>query len=676
MKKILILVIFFAMNYGNPVYAQDETPPIYIAFLWHMHQPIYWPYESIIETENNGYYDYSLIEIHNVRTGPYTDWPANAVQMGIEAGMPHFGAQVSFSGSLIENLNNLETAGNQNFQNWKSPWNSIINQTTSLGNPRLDMVAFGYHHPLMGLIDERDIRGQIQAHREIMADNFNGTYSRGIFPPENAFSVRMIKPLVEEGIEWVLVDNIHFERVCQGYPFNLGGNLYEPNQAGILNPDPGDWTQLTGLWAPTPVSVRWAHQPHHVESVDPATGEISQMIAVPASRYLGNEDGRGGFGALNYEGVMSQFESANIDSLHPILIVLHHDGDNHGGGTDAYYNYNFQNFVIWLQEHPDRFVCTTIQDYLDLFPPDEDDVIQVESGSWSGADNGDPEFKKWNGDPDSETGYSPDRNSWAVVTAAKNIVFTAEQIDPDHPATQLGRHYLLNAESSDYWYWDYAQNGIWDAHPTRGSNLAVEAALPVTQNGPNLTAPTIYLPQREPYNPGCTEWNIPQDQDFSIWTYVFDLDGLQSVELKYRFDLDGINSPQTTDNETYAGGSDVTAWETLPMTAQTIIPQTDPLPLFKADQYSAEVTGLTDVLVDYYVQAIDNSGNIGKSPLARTWIGHYSGSDTPYIMDGQLDATAQLLLSYADLSLYADWNGSELYVAAPSAQSLQNDGFI
>ena len=34
------------------------------------------------------------------------------------------------------------------------------------------------------------------------------------------------------------------------------------------------------------------------------------------------------------------------------------------------------------------------QDYLGMYPPDPNDVIHVEDGSWSGADNGDPEFSE------------------------------------------------------------------------------------------------------------------------------------------------------------------------------------------------------------------------------------------------------------------------------------------
>jgi hypothetical protein len=539
--SLLLVLLLIGVAFASAGEKRGLNPPIYIAFLWHMHQPIYWPYESVVQTDLNGRYSYSVQDIHNQRLGPYTSWPKIAVQKGVTANLGNFGAQVSFSGSLIENLNTLEADGNVNFQNWKSHWNTAKTQLTTLGNPRLDMVAFGYHHPLMGLIEGLDIRKQIQAHKQMMASNFSGSYSRGMFPPENAFSPRMIPALADEGIEWVMVDNVHFDRTCQGYPFSTSGNLYEPNRADILNPNPGDWVALNGLWAPTQNSARWGRQPRYVQYVDPATGAARRIIAVPTDRYMGNEDGRGGFGALNYEYVMSQLEPYNTDPAHPILIVLHHDGDNYGGGSEAYYNSNFQNFVNWVQSNATRFVCTTVQDYLELFPPDSLNPIHIEDGSWSGADNGDPEFKKWNGDPSG--GYSPDRNSWGIITAAKNFVATAEQINPGSPNTLNAWKYFLNGEASDYWYWDGSQNGTWDSHPARASNLAIPYARTVTGGGTDLTPPTIYLPQREPYNPGATEWGINQPPEFTVWTYVFDLSGLASVKLRYRTDLDGRHQP-------------------------------------------------------------------------------------------------------------------------------------
>ena len=624
MKKNLLLIATILISFGFSGGEKESgtNPPIYIAFLWHMHQPIYFPYETIIQTQANNHYPFSVIDIHNQRWGPYTSWPKNAVQKGINANMPHFGAQVSFSGSLIENLNNLEIAGNNNFQNWKSHWNTIKNQNTSLNNPRLDLVGFGYFHPLMGLIDYTDIRKQIQYHRNIFTTNFPGAYSKGIFPPENAFSNRMIPALKDEGIEWVLVDNIHFDRACEGYPFSTAGNIYEPNKADIVNPNPGDWVQLNGLWAPTRNSARWGRQPHYVEYVDPATGNKSKIIAVPCDRYMGNEDGRGGFGALNYDAVMSQLESYNTVPAHPILIVLHHDGDNYGGGSESYYNSNFQAFVNWLQSNPSRFVCTTVQDYLQMFPPNPNDIIHIEDGSWSGADNGDPEFKKWLGDPDGN-GYSPDINSWGVLTAAKNLVLTANQINPNDPNTINAWKYLLVGQSSDYWYWDGSLNGLWDSHPTRAANQAVNYAKQVT--GQDLTPPTIFLPQREPYNPGGTEWGIAQTNDIKIWSYVYDKSGLKSVTLKYRIDNDGFNSTSTIHNETYAGGSDVGNWIDIPMIGVVKSSQTNPMPLIKAKEYNAEISGLNDKLIDYYIEAIDSNNNVERTPIKHCWIGANSG---------------------------------------------------
>jgi Glycosyl hydrolase family 57 len=647
---------------------------IHIAFLWHMHQPNYFPGETIIETEAANHYDYSIYEIHTTRNGPYTTWPADAVQMGIDAGMPHFGAQVSFTGSLVENLNELENEGVA-FSNWHQSWNQMSTATTTLGNPRIDMVGFGYFHPLMGLLWSSDIEGQITRHRLQDAQEFDGDYSNGIFPPENAFSPLMIPSLVDQGLDWVLVDNIHFDRACVGYPWNNGGSVVEVNASEVQNPNPGDWVALNGLWAPTQVSAQWGHQPHWVEHVDPATGQTSRIIAVPASRYLGNEDGRGGFGALQYDLVMSQLEPFNTDPDHPILVVLHHDGDNHGGGTDSYYHNNFQAFVNWLAANDTRFECTTIEDYLERFPPDQNDVIHVEPGSWAGADAGDPEFKKWLGDP--WQGYSPDINSWGVITAAKHIVNSAWALASNNADVREAARYLHMGEASDYWYWDGAQDGIWDTHPTRAANLAVPLALPYANQ--SNAAPTIFLPQREPYNPGATEWGDQQSASFDVWTYVYDLDGLESVQLMIRADGDGINDPNTTANETYSGGAGVGNWQTLPMNAIWIEPQTNEAPLHKAHEYRATVPGIANNhLLDYYVRAEDENGTVSRSPIQHVYVGPFGGGGggNGWLIDGVLDDGARLLYEQGEFALWGGLRGDSLYVAATAAPILGEDVFI
>ena len=105
---------------------------------------------------------------------------------------------------------------------------------------------------------------------------------------------------------------------------------------------------------------------------------------------------------------------------------------------------------------------------------------------------------------------------------------------------------------------------------------------------------------------------------------------MKESELKYRIDTDGKNNQNSNHNEIYAGGSEVGSWITLPM-SERIFPkgnitsntQADlyMLPTVIANQYSAEIAGLSEKLVDYYVEVTDNKGNITKSKIQHVWVG-------------------------------------------------------
>lgn len=673
-----------------------------IGFLWHMHQPIYYPGESIIQTDNNNRYSYSVKDIHNQRFGPYTTWPRDAIQSGL--GLPNLGASVSFSGTLMKNLNDMQAAGVNGgmWNNWQGAYSQARGWNTAEGNPRLDMIGFNWAHALMPLLDTRDMRMQIQLHKQAVANTFGSSvpYSKGFFPAETAFSERMIPALKAEGIDWTLVDNIHFDRATKNYPHTNSSGLFAPNKADQINPDPattgGAWVQLNNVWAPSKVSAPFSYRPHNVQYVDPSTGVTTKMVAVPAARYEGNEDGRGGFGALQYESVLDQVRSYNTDPAHPMLAVLHHDGDNYGGGSDSYYHTNFQNMVNWATSGSgaSKYNVTTISDHLKRFPVAANDVIHVENGSWAGADNGDAEFKKWLGDPNG-SGWSPDRNSWAVLTAAKNRVFTAEDILPitNHNNilnnagnnTDKAWHYLVQAEASDHWYWDGTE--IWDSNVTRGSNLAVQKADQVIASyfGVEQTPPTVFVPQRDSYNPGEKEFNnTAEPSDFKVWTYAYDVSGLQSVTLKYRLDNDGENPLSSSENETYAGGGEVGAWASIPMTSGDVAPPGSILaPQYRALQYAGQIAGVSSKLVDYYVEAVDHNGNVTKSDIQHVWVGNSTGGGgsgttgpkTAFTMDGVLDAEAKEAASNGGMKLHVAMRGGKLYVATNDAGET-NDHFI
>ena len=287
-KSLILLYILVALS----VSAAAQKPPIYIAFQWHMHQPVYWPGEMVKQTIDAHRMSYNLLDVFTSRTGPYTTYAPGAVNK--LTGFEHAGAQVSFSGSLMEDLNVLEANG-MAFANWKQNWNAMTSKKTSPGNQRLDMVGFGYYHPLMPLLDSMDIGYHIEKHKDAFAANFPGLpYSKGFFPPECAFEEQMIPSLVKQGIEWVMVDNAHIDRTSVGLSYEKNFSIVEPNKADQLNADPGDWVKLNGLYAPGKISGGWGHRPHWMKYVDPNTGKEYRMIAMPASLLFGNEDGRGG----------------------------------------------------------------------------------------------------------------------------------------------------------------------------------------------------------------------------------------------------------------------------------------------------------------------------------------------------------------------------------------------
>ncbi len=438
--------------------------------------------------------------------------------------------------------------------------------------------------------------------------------------------------------------------------------MFTPNPADQVNPNPaehgGAWVQLNNIWAPSRVSAPFGYQPHRVQYVNPDTGAITRMVAVPATRYEGNEDGRGGYGAFLYDVVMDQYIAYNTDAAHPMFVVLHHDGDNYGGGSEAYYHNNFQNMVNWAGADPDYDV-STVEDYLERFPPATGDVIHVEDGSWVGADNGDPEFKKWLGDPDAG-GWSPDRNSWAVLTATKNRVFTAEAIAPaanmqnvmtgSGTNTEKAWHWLLCSEARDYWYWDGTE--VWDSNVTRACNQAVVYADQVLAGHADTVPPTVFLPQRDPYNPGGYEWGgSPESSDFEVWTLAYDVNGLTSVTLKWRLDNDGVNPISSIQNETYAGGSEVGAWTSVAMSSSQLPPpQNGVLPAtYRAARYSAAITGQQNVLIDYYVEAVDGQGNVTRSPIQHVYVGEGSGGpggDVAVIDPNPAEAGHNVAISY------------------------------
>jgi hypothetical protein len=576
-----------------------DTPVLYFGIHKHMHQPYY-------DTVDPDYWDGEKDDIFGSRGGPYTDFVPAAIRQYEDAGLPHGGLTCSWSGSLIEQLERCAEKGRcgGRFSGWTRQLRDVATLTTSLGNARLDISAFGFHHPLMPLIPHRDIVRQIQLHRGLIPDVLGVEPSDILFPPETAFHPRIIPALNAAGIRAVLYDSIHRSRACRDYPYGgTSEGMLPPNRADQVNPPVSDWLRLHNVWTGSEIAPSLL-RPEYLAYTDP-DGVTHKVIGVPAERYIGNEDARGGFGALQYPDVLGQVyehlqDTGGFDPKHPPFFVLHSDGDNYGGGAESYYRHNTAGMIAWLQDDP-RFALITIADYLDRFPPDPEQTVHLEPGSWSGADNGDPQFMKWFGryrEP-----YSPDLNSWAVLTALQNAVHTLEDAAPEHPQLAELTRLMLTAEASDYWYW--TGQSVWDQQVTNAANRAWAIAgsdfKDLAGAGRDRTGPTVFPPWVTPENPGGKQWGqgglMDAPREARVHSFVYDLSGLARVTLRLRSDQ-GEQTLTMHDNGPYPcrTGARVTA-----------------------NYYTADLPiGLGDVR--YFIEAEDRRGNVTRGALERIFL--------------------------------------------------------
>jgi hypothetical protein len=341
-----------------------------------------------------------------------------------------------------------------------------------------------------------------------------------------------------------------------------------------------------------------------VQYTDPE-GVVSKIIAVPAERYIGNEDARGGFGALQYPDVLGQVYDQMVahgtfDPQHPPFFLLHSDGDNHGGGAESYYKHNTGRLVEWIKGDP-RFELVTIRDYLQTFPPDPEQAVHIEPGAWSGADNGDPQFMKWFSRY--HEAYSPDLNSWAVLTALQNAVHSIEDTRPTSRLLATITRLMLTAETSCYWYW--TGQTVWDQQVTHAANLGYEHAGSeidaILTAGKDRTGPTLFAPWVTPENPGGKRWGQGCLQDAPrqgiVHTFVYDISGVKRVTLILR----------TPRGETAFAMQDNGAYPNQTGAAVT------------ANYYTADLpVGAGDVR--YFIEAEDTQGNVSRSALERVYL--------------------------------------------------------
>ncbi|GEM_PF-824747 len=649
----------------------SDANKVHTTYLWHMHQPIYWPkstsgsgngYEKAKDTMDNAgargnHPTETLSDIFGVddRKAGYQYRMKDSV--GGMGQASESGAQCTMSGSLLQNIKQL---GDNGWNGYSSGWTAngqARTWHTPGGKPRLDFICIPAHHPIAAFADPRTLELEIRIHKYLVEQNYGTSepYTKGFFPPEMCFSQRIIPTLVKEGFTWVAIANTHLSRACPNFPYvnGSGGELCDPpNKADQLNPNGANWYREHIDRGCSPCNaIPFSVQPHYARQYDPQTGQEYKMMVVPAEMSLSWKDGYASMGSGPIDANIAPYN----DSAHPCLAMMCHDGDNAWGGGYSYYHEAVPSLTGSSSIRP-----TTVEQFLADHPLDPADIVHVEDGGWVNADGdfGSPFMLNWtwflwkDGTVDIETGWHYKLRDYAIRMAALNYVLDAEATvgaasisagrvaEPyasGASAAEKAWHFYLGSLDSGFQY--YGNPGDNEIRVTIACNEAYDWATTALGSNPDRVGPTCWIPQRYPWNPGGQSFG-PQTKyvltamakDFYVWTFAFDRSGISTIKVLFRTDKDGVNSMASNHNELFAGGSEVNAWQEQLMTDRGEFPKTMAgfdgleninyeLPNVIAHHYWTKLITSTNTLYDYAIIAVDNAGHSTTSDIQHVYVG-------------------------------------------------------
>ncbi len=633
------------------------------------------------------------------RKKAYQDGPRNSVSMVNQGGYA-----MSYSGSLMNNVQNL--AANNQLGYGSSWWNGnreARGWTASDGGPKLDLVGFTYHHALGAVLPKSVFRKEIQIFHEAAYKAWNTgaveNRSKGFFPTEMAFSRHMIDVLVDEGYEWAIVASHHLSRTSPSYTdkANPEGsyNIFSspPNKADQIGPSSSSgWWFGTGNFGETAWNLApFAYQLHKAKYVNPETGAEKTIMLVPSDDIQSYKAG--------YSGWQKGLIDANIspyatDANRPCIVMPSTDGDNAWGGGSSSWDGDAPSLM-----NNGTYPGVTPQGFVNNYGQYAD-TVHIEDGAWIFPETcyGSPQFLKWveppvanatatnrvyNTQVDMETpGFATKFYAWAPVIAGANWCETAEQMwisqngagsvaawkiqdpynnfaaSPGYTSPNIVERawhiYLCGLDSGFNYYGGLGNDDeIKSSLATRRAQEILSTYVNANKATLDNTPPTVFKPQRFPYNPGWYTFgwfnSIPGNNsalkkmksEFYVWTHAYDVSGITNIVVKIRKDNDGTNPLNSNQNETFAGGSEVGNWVTISM-SKRMLPNTatgltaaannsqieyfsQGLPLANADYYFARIDdssfpNFRGNLFDYYIEAYDGRGNVSKSDIQHVWV--------------------------------------------------------
>ncbi|MBI4678972.1 MAG: hypothetical protein HY748_15445 [Elusimicrobia bacterium] len=572
------------------------------------------------------------------------------------------GLSISFTPALMEIGRKLWGMG------WVQRWREAIGWRTASDGPRMEMLLTGYHF-LYGLLPwgqaaDALVRWNVKYHELLMKEFWGEPAPRQmkIFrPPEVGFSPEMVPALVKAGVQVVIVDSHHVSRSLKGYDATGMPNLPPPNKADQRNPASGQLDHYTsGKDGRTSKDVLpYSYLPHWLRYVD-SDGKEYKLRVFPMA------------GGPSYIAGYQDFPNDVVQDIarfaaegRPLVLGLDTDGDNAWGGGYSSYMESMPRLAHWLDANGHQF--GTIQEYLTRYPVPVDDVLTwVEPGAWPNADWGTPQLSRWLWPPIKTAGVPMPRfdpTAWnfklqfhSLLAMAVHWLLQGEaamkakvpgweldmakvvkaDTDPSAGPLEKAVQQVLRAFDSGHVY--YGPEPDFVQIPLLAAKAAMEAAKAAMGADAPRAAPTIWGPNRFPWNPGGENrgevygWRShTYAPEFDVYGFVYSAAGLKRVELKWRVSQDGRTSP-ADENLSYGGGARIGPWNSMEMAAKDPYPQAEWAGLAPGDRVHelprmvhARVSPGNEVLVDYYVEAEDGRGGVQRSPIMHVYVGKTGG---------------------------------------------------
>ncbi len=97
---------------------------------------------------------------------------------------------------------------------------------------RLELVGGGFFEPVMTMLPDRDLKGQVQMMSEFLARHF-GAEPAGAWLPERVWEQSLVPALVGAGVRYTILDDFHFKAAGVA-PSDLGGWFITEDRGSLL----------------------------------------------------------------------------------------------------------------------------------------------------------------------------------------------------------------------------------------------------------------------------------------------------------------------------------------------------------------------------------------------------------------------------------------------------------